>query len=215
MRAYYRRRRGTPEADPCMSLVVQPTVVEDPDELPQAWRMPVAFEGRQVRITTDEHGVAWFVAADVCAALGLGNSRQAITRLDEDERGVVSTDTPYGKQPMNAVNEPGLYSLVLSSRKPEAKRFKRWVTHEVLPAIRRTGRYAPQPAPQRLPLPEGVHVVASNPTHGNLLWMQAVENDIMAALRMQFRTLYGPMKGTRWHGPTSPRQPSYQLHLLP
>lgn len=86
-------------------------------------------------------GDPWFVAADVCRALDIKNSRDAMTRLEDDERGVISTDTPGGKQEMNVVNEPGLYSLVLGSRKPEAKAFKRWITHEVIPSIRRNGGY--------------------------------------------------------------------------
>lgn len=94
-----------------------------------------------VRAIRDESGEPMFVAKDVCAALGLGNSRQALARLDDDEKGVISTDTPGGEQQMQAVNEPGLYVLVLSSRKPEARAFKRWVTHEVLPALRREGGY--------------------------------------------------------------------------
>lgn len=89
----------------------------------------------------EKDGEPWFVAADVCRALELGNSRQALTRLDDDEKGVISNDTPGGKQEMNIVNEPGLYSLVLGSRKPEAKTFKRWITHEVIPSIRKTGSY--------------------------------------------------------------------------
>lgn len=83
----------------------------------------------------------WFVAADVCKALEIGNSRQALTRLDDDEKGVISTDTPGGKQEMATVSEPGLYSLVLGSRKPEARQFKRWITHDVIPAIRSHGGY--------------------------------------------------------------------------
>lgn len=94
-----------------------------------------------VRAVRDENGEPMFVAKDVCAALGLGNSRQALARLDDDEKGVISTDTPGGEQQMQAVNEPGLYVLVFSSRKPEARAFKRWVTHEVLPALRRDGGY--------------------------------------------------------------------------
>jgi len=95
-------------------------------------------------------GEPWFVAADVCAVLGIGNPRQAVSYLDDDERGVTTNDTPGGRQQMTIVSEAGLYSLILRSRKPEAKAFKRWVTHEVLPAIRRTGRYEVQPA-YRLP----------------------------------------------------------------
>ena len=91
--------------------------------------------------TVSIEGEPWFVAKDVCDALEVKNSRDAISRLDSDEKGVVLTDTPGGKQDLQAVNEAGLYSLVLSSRKPEARAFKRWVTHEVLPAIRRDGGY--------------------------------------------------------------------------
>ena len=86
-------------------------------------------------------GEPWFVAADVCRALEISNSRDAVARLDDDEKGVGSTDTLGGKQGMQIVNEPGLYTLVLGSRKPEAKAFKRWVTHEVLPSIRKHGAY--------------------------------------------------------------------------
>ena len=86
-------------------------------------------------------GEPWFVAADVCRALKISNSRDAVARLDDDEKGIGSTDTLGGKQGMQIINEPGLYTLVLGSRKPEAKTFKRWVTHEVLPTIRKTGSY--------------------------------------------------------------------------
>ena len=87
-------------------------------------------------------GEPWFVATDVCRALEIANNRDALTRLDDDEKGVASTDTLGGEQNMTIVNEPGLYSLVLGSRKPEAKAFKRWITHDVIPAIRRHGMYA-------------------------------------------------------------------------
>ncbi len=87
----------------------------------------------------ERNGEPWFVAADVCNALEI--DRTQTRRLDDDEKGVYSMQTPGGAQMMNIVNESGLYALVLGSRKPEAKAFKRWVTHEVLPAIRRTGRY--------------------------------------------------------------------------
>lgn len=86
-------------------------------------------------------GEPWFVAADVCRALGLGNSSDVIKRLDEDERTLVSIEGASNGLPMNAVNEPGLYALILGSRKPEAKAFKRWITHEVIPSIRKTGGY--------------------------------------------------------------------------
>lgn len=94
-----------------------------------------------IRAVRDEDGEPMFVAKDVCTALEVKNSRDAIARLDNDEKGVVLIDTPGGEQQMQAVNEAGLYVLVLSSRKPEAKAFQRWVTHEVLPALRRSGGY--------------------------------------------------------------------------
>ena len=84
-------------------------------------------------------GEPWFVARDVTDALGL--DRTATYKLDEDEKGVRLTHTPGGDQKVTTVSEAGFYKLVLKSRKPEAKAFQRWVTHEVLPAIRRTGGY--------------------------------------------------------------------------
>lgn len=98
------------------------------------------YSGKSLRVVMVD-GEPWWVAADVCGVLEIGNPSQAVQRLDEDERGLISIDTPSGDQMMVTVNEPGLYSLVLGSRKPEAKEFKRWITHEVLPQIRRTGAY--------------------------------------------------------------------------
>lgn len=86
-------------------------------------------------------GNPWFVASDVCRALDIRNNRDAIARLEDDEKGVGLTDTPGGKQKVTVVNEPGLYSLIMSSRKPEARAFKHWITHEVIPAIRKHGVY--------------------------------------------------------------------------
>ena len=94
----------------------------------------------QIR-TTVKDGAPLFVAADVCRALEISKYRDAVSRLDEDERGSFEVDTPGGTQKMTAVTESGLYSLVLGSRKPEAKAFKRWITHDVLPTIRQTGGY--------------------------------------------------------------------------
>ena len=97
-------------------------------------------------VTIDDE--PWFVAADVCRALEIGNSRMATERLDDDEKGVSLIDTPGGQQELTIINEPGLYSLVLGSRKPEAKAFKRWITHEVIPALRKTGTYSLKPMSQ-------------------------------------------------------------------
>ena len=87
-------------------------------------------------------GEPWFVAVDVCNALEIINSRDAVARLDDDEKNtVVLTDGIRGNPQKIIVNEPGLYTLILGSRKPEAKAFKRWITHEVIPAIRKYGGY--------------------------------------------------------------------------
>lgn len=95
------------------------------------------FKGQQVR-TINSNGEPWFVASDVTKILGLSNPTMSLQRLDEDERSKFN----LGRQgEANIVNEYGLYNLVLASRKPEAKKFKRWVTHEVLPAIRKHGAY--------------------------------------------------------------------------
>ena len=94
-----------------------------------------------VRAIRDENGEPMFVAKDVCAVLELKNPRSTLALLDEDEKGVHIVDTPGGEQQMTIVSEPGFYKLVMRSRKPEAKAFQRWVTHEVLPALRRDGGY--------------------------------------------------------------------------
>lgn len=90
----------------------------------------------------DVDGSPWFVAADVCKALDISNSRDAISRLDEDEKGVATTDTLGGVQQVSIVSESGMYALIFSSRKPEARAFRKWVTSEVLPSIRKTGSYS-------------------------------------------------------------------------
>lgn len=101
------------------------------------------FKGASLRTLTDEAGEPWFVAKDVCDILGHSNVSMALDRLDDDERSKFN----LGRQgETNIVNEAGLYSLVLGSRKPEAHEFKRWVTHEVLPQIRKTGGYIPTDA---------------------------------------------------------------------
>lgn len=92
--------------------------------------------------TVTRDGEVWFVGKDVAEALGFTNSRDAIaTHVFDDDKGVEIIDTLGGKQKMTAINESGLYALVFGSRLESAKRFKRWVTSEVLPAIRKTGSY--------------------------------------------------------------------------
>lgn len=102
-----------------------------------------------IRIVKDGNCEPWFVAKDVCDILGITNSRDALTALDADEKGVGNIYTPGGSQKMATINESGLYALVLKSRKPEAKEFSRWVRREVLPTIRKTGMYATPEAARR------------------------------------------------------------------
>ena len=111
------------------------------------------WTGGTCRIFIDKDGNPWWVAVDVCLLLGLGNSRQALSRLDDDEKmAVVINDTSSNgvsqRRRVSVVNESGLYALIFSSRKPEAKAFKKWVTSEVLPSIRKTGAYGHKPQPE-------------------------------------------------------------------
>lgn len=103
------------------------------------------FKGAALRTLTDEAGEPWFVARDVCDILELTNPAVALQSLDDDEKTNLSNSYVWsepGRRPL-IISEPGLYRLVIRSRKPEAKEFQRWVTHEVLPQIRKTGGYIP------------------------------------------------------------------------
>lgn len=106
------------------------------------------FKGAPLRTLTDGAGEPWFVAKDVCDILGMSNPSMAVTALDKDEVAQIDPKDYLGSenrsnQAVNIVSEPGLYKLIMRSRKPEAKEFQRWVTHEVLPQIRKTGGYIP------------------------------------------------------------------------
>ncbi|WP_217870873.1 BRO-N domain-containing protein [Chromobacterium violaceum] len=102
---------------------------------------PFSFETHTVRTVVRDFEI-WFVAADVAAALEIGNVTMALRRVDADEQALISIEgITKGNTQVNVINESGLYSLILTSRKPSAKRFKKWVTSEVLPSIRKTGRY--------------------------------------------------------------------------
>ena len=108
----------------------------------------------EVRITLINNE-PWFFATDVCKALEIGNAPMTTSRLDEDERMTINSSDSHsgqrgGAQTFTVINEPGLYTLVLKSRKPEAKAFKRWITHEVLPLIRKTGGYMTDTLIQRI-----------------------------------------------------------------
>ena len=121
------------------------------------------FNNQELRIIEKENNELWFVAKDVCDILEIKNSRDAVSRLDDDEKGVVLTDTPGGRQKLQAVNEFGLYNLVLTSRKPEAKEFKRWITHEVIPSIRKHGAYmTPETIEKVLTDPDTIIKLATN-----------------------------------------------------
>lgn len=122
----------------------------------QVFENPVT--GGELR-TLEKNGEVWFVAADVCRALDHSNVTVALDRLDEDEKAKFGLGLTGGET--NVVNEPGLYSLIMGSRKPEAKAFKRWVTHEVLPTIRRTGRYSTGPERGDMTLVEAAQMLAT------------------------------------------------------
>lgn len=98
------------------------------------------YQQSQVR-TVQKDGEPWFVLKDVCEVLGISKYRDTAERLEPDERGLVKVDTLGGMQDMTVINESGLYTVILRSDKPEAKPFRKWVTSEVLPSIRKTGGY--------------------------------------------------------------------------
>lgn len=99
------------------------------------------FGSYEIRAYLDAKRNPWFIAGDLCEALGLGNITRALDRLDDDEKGFTTSNTLGGAQTVLTVNQSGMYSLILTSRKPEAKAFKKWVTSEVIPEIVNTGSY--------------------------------------------------------------------------
>ena len=104
--------------------------------------VPFQFHSHEVRTITDERGEPWFVAKDVCDVLGLGNITKAMEGLEPEERNILTSSKGIPGNPnVNIINESGLYALIFKSRKPEAKAVRRWVTSEVIPAIRKTGGY--------------------------------------------------------------------------
>lgn len=110
---------------------------KDDIDVPQVF--PFEFEGNQVRVVKDAKGNPWWVAKDLCDVLGHTNSSMALQRLDDDEKGIKKVYTPGGLQQMQVVNEPGMWELIIRSNKPQAKPFRRFIAHEVLPAIIKTG----------------------------------------------------------------------------
>lgn len=145
------------------------------------------FEGHAIRAQQDECGDVWFCAKDVCDAVGLGSAHKVAGRLDGDERtNFPVVDTAGRTQEMLHVSEPGLYALLGRSSKPAAKRFDRWVRHEVLPAIRRTGTYQPpalksEPAALMLPASAPANDAAAFQVAHMLLRLAGVSEGMAAA----------------------------------
>ncbi len=128
---------------------------------------PFLFEGEVTVRVIDRAGAPWFVAADVCRAVGIKQAGRAVSALDDDEKGMISIHTLGGEQTVLAVTEGGLYTLLIRSRQATtpgslAHRFRRWVTGEVLPAMRRTGKVTvvqPSEPSQALPEAQGHSVL--------------------------------------------------------
>jgi prophage antirepressor-like protein len=120
--------------------------IEDETRSAENEVIPLDWESNRIRMMMIK-GDDWWFATDACCVLGIKNTPHAVDRLDDDEKMTIVTNDSHsgtrgGAQSFNLVNQSGLYSLIFTSRRPEAKRFKRWVTHEVLPEIRRTGTYS-------------------------------------------------------------------------
>ena len=105
-------------------------------------KIPFGFNRHKVTVIQDEHGEPWWIAKEVCELLGLKNVSKALVELDQDEkRSISGSKVGYNVSKLRIINEPGLYSLIFKSRKPEAVAFQDWVCEEVLPSIRKTGSY--------------------------------------------------------------------------
>ena len=135
-----------------------------------------------VRITVID-GDPWFVAKDVCGCLEISNSRDAISKLRDKDKGVAITDTLGGKQEMATISENGLYELMFSARKPEAKQFKYWVVDEVLPAIRQQGIYATEAVRERMLTDPDYIIQVVNQWKVELAKRKAVELERDVAIR--------------------------------
>ncbi|OZI31759.1 hypothetical protein CAL29_28225 [Bordetella genomosp. 10] len=115
--------------------------------------IPFQFEGQDIQVMTDAHGEPWFVAKQVASVLGYSDAEAMTRRLDDDEKQNLQI-VGFGPRGVTLISESGLYAAIIGSSKPEAKPFKRWITHDVLPSIRKTGAYfspsmsRPEPAPK-------------------------------------------------------------------
>lgn len=128
----------------CFADRCDAAALTSPAQRPQIFN----FDAQGIRVVGDEI-TPWFVATDICRALGLTNASESVRSLEEDEKGLRITETLGGPQELVTVNESGLYALIFRSRKPEARLFRRWVTAEVLPAIRKSGTYTVPALPAR------------------------------------------------------------------
>ena len=157
-----------------------------------------SFENFQIRIITDEQGDPWFVAKDVCEALGYTNNRKALSdHVDEEDVTKRDTLTKGGIQAVSCINESGLYSLILGSKLESAKRMKRWVTSEVLPSIRKTGSYG-APAAN---LPD-----FSNPAAAARAWAEEYERgQVLAIENKQQQEQIHSLESLFRHGMTIPQ----------
>lgn len=144
---------------------------------------PFSFESHSVQVVIDDHGDPWFVAKEVSSALGYSDAEAMTRRLDEDEKQNLQL-VGFGPRGVTVINESGLYTAVLGSTKPEAKRFKKWVTSEVLPSIRKTGSYETPKKKRSLPHARTIDLIQSTadllmrivPTiDRNILAVQTVE----------------------------------------
>ena len=117
---------------------------------------PFLFDGEITVRVVERDGAFWFVATDVCRALGLANPTETVRSLDEDERGLSTTETSAGSREAVVVSESGVFKMIFKSRKPDAAKFRKWVTSEVLPSIRATGRYMGAAATEPVSLPEAL-----------------------------------------------------------
>jgi prophage antirepressor-like protein len=153
--------------------------------------IPFCFEGTEVRTIKRADGSEWFVAPDVCICLQIVNVSQATERLDHDEKGICTVYTLGGPQDVSVVSEPGLYRLTSTSRRPEAKRFIRWVWHDVLPTLRRDGVYA---------MPNGINQINKQlsfifESQKQLLDGQARQEKRLNNLETSFAEQMGGMRG--------------------
>jgi prophage antirepressor-like protein len=154
------------------------------------------FRGLPVRVI-EQGGEVWFRAEDVCAALGYANPRQALSsHVDGDDAKKLKTITSQGPQSVNYINESGLYSLVLRSHRPEAKAFKRWVTHDVLPTLRKTGLFSIKDIVARVcatseaPDTAFVYVIRSTASGMHKIGVTTNIEHRMASLRFGFEAPY-------------------------